>query len=358
MKKTIALVLALLMTGAGVCSCRKNRENDLLTLKYNYDLSEYIDLADYKGLPANGYEVVVTDEDVANQALMSRAYYSRLNDVTDRGAEMGDTVYIDYTATFKSEDIEPYGESDVELTLGTSSMFAAFEEALVGVMPETDLSLDLTFPETYYNEPAYAGEEVHFDVHVHEVCEQELPEYTDDFVRAYLGYDSIADYEAAARQALTEHYQEIYYKYIAAQIWDAVVENTTVKQYPEKELNDFCTQRTEFDKAYAELLGLNFESYLDAFYGITEDEYDTQLRTEGEAKIKEEMIYFAIARLENITLTEEEYQKLALEYAKNEELASVEALEAIYDKDTIRTVLMEDKVVRRVVDLADVTIQG
>ena len=42
MKKTIALVLSLLLAAGGTVSCRKEKENDLLTLKYNYDLSEYI----------------------------------------------------------------------------------------------------------------------------------------------------------------------------------------------------------------------------------------------------------------------------------------------------------------------------
>ena len=67
MKKTIALGLSLLLLAGSAVSCGKEKENDLLTLKFNYDLSEYIDLPQYKGLPATGYRIEVTDEAVAQQ---------------------------------------------------------------------------------------------------------------------------------------------------------------------------------------------------------------------------------------------------------------------------------------------------
>ena len=359
MKKTIALGLSLLLLAGSAVSCGKEKENDLLTLKFNYDLSEYIDLPEYKGLPATGYRVEVTDEAVAQQVLAARASYSRLTDV-ERGAQWGDTLCIDYTGTVEGlpEDVGLLKEEDVELTLGAGSMFDAFEEALLGVTMESTLALDLTFPDPYYTSPEFAGLNVHFDVTVHEVCEQELPEYTDDFVRAYLSYDSIADYEQAVRDSLTKYYTENYYQYVADQVWTWVLDNTAVKQYPQAEFDEMYNSRTEFDKAYSEITGLNWDTYLQVYYQITEEEYPASIRQEIEGRIKEEMVCFAIARQENITLSEAEYQEMAADYARNEGYASVEALEAVYNKDDIRETLMEDKVVRLIVDEADVTIEG
>ncbi len=357
MKKTIALVLLLPILLAGFVSCRKKEKNDLLTLKYNYDLSEYIDLADYKHIPAVGYEVVVTDQDIEDQILMSRSYYSRLNDVTDRGAELGDTVYLDYIATFPGGEVVTLSEQEVELTIGAGHMPEDFENRLIGALPESDLSFDLTFPTPYYQAPEYAGLDAHFDVHVHEVYWQELPDYTDDFVRAYLGYESCKEYEEKTRESLLESYTKKYLIYIADQVWPVVLENTVVKKFPEEELNEIYNQRLEFDKAYCELLGMNFQTYVDFYYGTTEEDYYTTVKQESEDRIKEEMIIFSIARLENLSLSEEEYQKGAEEYAKSEEYASVEALEAFYDKDTIRKTLLTDKVIRLVAENADVTLK-
>jgi trigger factor len=357
MKKTIAFVLALLILGAGFVSCRKKDSYDVLKLKYDYDLSEYIDLADYKNIPASGYKVEVTDEDVQNQILMARAYYSRLNDVTDRGAELGDTVYVDYTAVFPGGEEEPLSEEEVELTIGAGQMPEEFENHLIGAMTESDLSFDMTFPDPYYQAPEYAGLNAHFDVHVHEVCWQELPDYNDDFVRAYLGYESCRDYEEKTRETLKESYTEKYRMYVADQVWPVVLENTVVKKFPEEELNEIYEQKLEFDKAYCELLGMNFQTYLGLYYNITEEEYYAQAKQEAEDRIKEEMIVFAIGRKEKVSISEEEYQKGAAEYAKSEEYASVEALEAFYDKETILKTLLTDKVIEVVADYADVTIK-
>ena len=73
MKKIQAFTLAALILGLGAAGCKK-AEDDLLTAKYNYDLSEYIDLAEYKNLPAVGYKIEVTDEAIEQQILSSRSY--------------------------------------------------------------------------------------------------------------------------------------------------------------------------------------------------------------------------------------------------------------------------------------------
>ena len=90
MKKLIALLLSMVCAAGTMVSCGKADDgfDGILTHNYNYDLSEYIDLAEYKGLPAEGYRYEVTDEMVEEQILSTRSFYSRLTDV-ERGAQIG-----------------------------------------------------------------------------------------------------------------------------------------------------------------------------------------------------------------------------------------------------------------------------
>ena len=113
MKKLAALVVSAVLLTSAFSSC--GSKNDLLTYRYNYDLSEYIDLANYKGLPAEGYTINITDEDIQQQILATRSYYSKLTDITDRGAEHGDTLFIDYTGTMDGEIISEATESDADI---------------------------------------------------------------------------------------------------------------------------------------------------------------------------------------------------------------------------------------------------
>lgn len=360
MKKMISLLLCIMCVAGAAVSCgEKTAEDDfdgLLTYKYNYDLSEYIDLAEYKGLEANGYHYEVTDEQVEQQILATRSYYSRLTDVTDRGAQIGDTVYIDYVGTIDGEEFEGGSEEDCELVLGTGTFLEGFEEAIVGAYSETDLSVDLTFPEPYPAAPDYSGMDVHFDIHVHEVCEQELPEYNEDFVRGYLGYDSIADFEAGLRELIAERYEGMYNQYVISQLWATIYENTTVIKYPEEETESMYNDLLTAEQLYAQAQGINFADYVSVNYQMTEDEFYAYIRENVESRIKEEMICYAIARAENITLTSEEYSQRATEYALDYyELDSLEALEAIYSQGTIRQTLMFDKAKEAIVEYANIT---
>ena len=355
MKKFISLVLSAVLLGSAMLSCSK-KEDDLLTYKYNYDLSQYIDLAPYKNLPAEGYRISVTDEAVEQQILMSRAYYARLTDVTDRGAVYGDTLYIDYVATVNGEEFDGSSETDCEVVIGGGEFFEDFENALIGAYPETSLSLDLTFPDPYLRAPEHAGEDVHFDVTVHEICETELPDYTDDFVRAYLGYGSCEEYEQSVRESLLDYYTDIYYQYVSNQVWSSVLENTTVKQWPEEEITQMTDDMVGAVEAYSEMLGMTMTAYLNLYYDTTEEEFIASCREDAETQIKEEMVAYAIARAENLTLSDAEYTTRATEYAVDYyELASLEAFEALYDKSLIRQTIMIDKVIELVVDSADVT---
>jgi len=349
-KGIICGMLAAVMLAGSFSSCAKN--DDMLTYRYNYDLSEYIDLAEYKNLDAKAYSIDITDEKIQNEIFTTLSYYSKLTTVTYRGAKTGDTVYIDYTGTCDGEPLP--GETDSELTLGTGVMPDGFEQAIEEHYAGDVISVDITFPSPYEPSPEYSGKDAHFEITLNEVCEQELPLYTDDFVRGYLGYDSVADYEQAVKDKLYKYYNDTLTQYIISQTWGKIVENTEVKKYPKAELNDLYNQIVDTNKLYAEAYKIDFTNFISVNYSMTEDEFYDWAMEQAKNSVKEEMISYAIARAENIILTEDEYRERAEDYAVNQyELSSLEAFEALYDKETIRQTLMYDKVRELVADNAN-----
>ncbi len=351
MKKALSLTLAALTLSASLVSC--GTDDDLLTRKYNYDLSEYITLGDYKNLPAQGYRYEVTEEEIQQQVLATRSYHARAIDVNDRPAQAGDIVYVNYVGTIDGEEFEGGSEEDCEVTIGVGTL--PFEDTLIGRNPGESYSVDVTLPDPYPAYPENAGKEVHFEITVDSIMEQELPVYNDDYARAYLGHDSTADFEKHVRTLLEEHYTAVFREYVDAQVWPVLVENTSVIKYPEAEVEEMYNSIITSNTAYAEAMGLNLAPYIEVNYGMTEEEFYQSVREECEARVKEEMICYAIARAENITLSEEEYQVRALEYAVNTyNLNSVAAFENIFDKEVIRQTIMFDLVHELVVDRAAV----
>ena len=103
----------------------------------------------------------------------------------------------------------------------------------------------------------------------------------------------------------------------------------------------------------------NYPRFKDKFlYGTTLDEYYDNVDKDAKDYVKDEMVKYAIARAENLTVTDEEYTAGAEDYAKNQYgLSSAAELESMYDKKTIRQALLYDKVHRAVVDYANVTLE-
>ncbi len=357
MKKILCLLLAvlLLLPALAFTSCDKEKNDDPLTYRYDYDLSEYLTLGQYKGLPAQGYSFSVSDEQLERQILATRAYYSRSIVIQGRGAENLDIVYINYEATVDGEAIEGGSGQNYELTIGTGVFPDDVENALIGTQAGDHLSLDLVAPTPYPSYPELAGRSIHYEIDVLEVREQELPEYSENFVRSYLGYDSIEDFETTLRQKLEDHYKEIYYQSVVSQTWKQVVENTVIKKYP-PEVKEMYDELVSSNQAIATAQGVDFATYLMNRYEMTEEEFYQTAQQTAESRIGDEMICYAIARAENLTITDEEYPALATDYAVNYySLSSLEELESIYDKPTIRQVLLFEKVKKYVADQAAIT---
>ena len=350
MRKIVSLILALSFVCLAAVACGKKYD------RYNYDLDEYITLAEYKNLPAKANDTRVTDDAIKLQAESAVQYYSKNVEVTDRTSVPGDTVNIDYVGYVDNYENDYVTIRDVDVIVGVGVYPAEFEHALVGLSAGNMNVVDVTFPETFEEYPDYAGKTAHITVYVNSVSETVYPEYTDDFVRAYLHHDSIEDYENAIREALEAKHEEGFYMNVIGQIWDTVVDGTEVKKYPDAEVKYYYDKLVDSVSSYVELYNLNMEAFISSNFEMTEEEFYDYAMDYAQTTVKEQMVVNAIARRENITISESEYKELGEEYAKDVAgLESLAELEENYSRSEIEEVLLGDKVKKAVADLALIT---
>ena len=101
---------------------------------------------------------------------------------------------------------------------------------------------------------------------------------------------------------------------------------------------------------------MTIDDYASIYYGRTAEEFYEYAYELVEKQMKEDMICYAIARAENIVLTDEEYAKRVEEYALDYYyMTSVEAFEEMYGMETVREMILFDLVRERVCDHADMT---
>lgn len=356
MKRIISLMLVLLFLCLAFASCNGKKYDDFLTVKYDYDLSEYIELGNYKGIYVTTNSYGINEEFyIKAQVESTLAYYARTVKV-DRAAQLNDTVFINSTATIDGITFDGGTASNYPLTLGSGTIGQEFENRLVGLKAGDHAEFDISVPDKDTEVAELRGKTVHYVVHIISVNGKELPEYTDAFVKAYLGYPSIEAYEESIVKALRENYLKNVYQHIIPQAWEEVEANTKVIKYPEKELREKYDNFIAGVQDYANVKDLTLAQCAKAFFNMTEDEFYAYAQSEAENDVKEEMICFAIARAENLTLTNEEFEKRALDIAKNVYgLKSVDELLEKYDIDTIKKGVLIDMVKEKIADYCAIT---
>ena len=356
MKKKLAVILAAALSlSFAMTGCGSSESEDVMSGFYDYDLTEYVELGDYLGLTASEITAEVTDEEVQAEIQSRLEEASTYEYVTTGVVADGDTVNIDYVGKMDGEEFEG-GSTDpddggYDLTIGSGSFIDGFESGLIGKNVGDTVVLNLTFPDPYTANEDYSGKAVEFTVTINSLRNTITPEYNLDFVTENSDCDSIEAYEQ-------EIYDELYESAYAtaestweSDIWDRVVEGCTFLKYPEDQITQ-CTEdyRTYYEQ-YAEYMGTDFDSLLESM-GTSEEDFDADAEEYAKGVVENELVLFAIAQKEDLTLTNEEYEEglsnLITQAGFDDDAAFEESYGSSYEeyvgKENIIVTLTMDKV--------------
>ena len=266
-----------------------------------------VKLGQYKGLEADREIPPVTDEDIETEMEYFVESCRYQVDITDgRELKEGDTAVIDYVGTLNGVVFDGGSGTDYPLTLGSQTFISGFEEGLVGKKVGDSVSLDLTFPETYYNTDL-AGKAVNFMVNITSAYEYVLPELTDELVAANTSFGSIEEYKAAAREEFAQY---------NAEYADSMMKDDLIMQVFES--SEFTGELAEeiayeeqsaidyYDYMVQMQYGVDAETYFSYVYGFTTEEYKTFIHEQAEFQVKYTHVLDEIIKTENLTLTDEE----------------------------------------------------
>ena len=142
-------------------------------------------------------------------------------------------------------------------------------------------------------------------------------ELTDDFIKEISGgqFKDLAAYTAALEEQMKSEYDEFYELQYYEDLWNAAVDNATViKDFPPEYLQKKTERSVINARKYAQSLNMPFEDFVDQKMGMTVEEFNTQAIEYAKVAAKESMVLAAIAKAENITVTDEDIEKAIKEY--------------------------------------------
>ncbi len=311
--------------------------------RYNFDLSEYVKLGQYKGIEVEAYDVTVSEEELQQQVLIARATYATVAEKEGTVA-MGDQVVIDFVGYMDGEKFEGGSAENYNVMIGSGSMIEGFEDGLIGAQKGETVTLDIAFPTPYPNNPALAGLPVQFDVTIQSIFEQVLPVYDDAFVSEKYQCATVAEFEEKLRTAMQEKNEEVARTYTLQTIWKTLAENCEILSYPTEEYTVLYQDNLNYYEGLATQESVSLNEYVLNSYGMDVSTFYETLRNNIYARMQEEMIWLAIARAEEITVSEAEYEAGLASYVAYYGLSSADELLAYISREQITESLLFEKV--------------
>lgn len=261
-----------------------------------------VKLGEYKGLKAVKLPTEATDEDVENELKQMQERNSRLIDVTDRNAEMGDTATIDFEGFTDGVAFEGGKGENYPLELGSGSFIPGFEEQVAGHGVDEEFDVNVTFPEEYAEE--LAGKDAVFKCKIHEIKTKELPELDDEFAKDVSEFDTLDEVKEDLKKQIAEKKERDAKIDLENQLLEQVVENMEV-EIPECMFTKRTDEMVQEYNYRLQMQGLNLETYLQ-YMGQDMDTFKESFKEGAEKQVKVSVALAAIMEAENIEVSDEE----------------------------------------------------
>lgn len=351
MKRILAGCLACLMMFVLLAGCAEQKNLLKPFAEKERAASYYVALGEYLGVEAKLIKAEeVTDEILHMNILKTRYDYAEFTKV-DRAAQEGDKVVASYQGYMDDELFQGGSASSEEIILGLGEYVPGFEAGIVGMTAGETKKVDVRFPDDYWSEE-FAGKAAYFEITVEEVYSAALPEYNDAFVSEKLSYDNVGAFEEALAENLKNQFEEEAETKQLQAIWASVRANCTINSYPEDQVEAYVEEYVNYYTYLAQYNGLELDAYLQANYGITEEEFQKTVLEWAQSEIGDSLIVDAIVEAEKMELSDEEYeeekQKLmqSMGYSSDEAFQSAYGsnFEDYYGKDSITKAILQDRV--------------
>ena len=314
-------------------------------------LKPEVTLGEYKGVEVKKAEAVVTDEDVENELTAARKKNGRLIDVEDGAIEDGDNTIIDFTGYIDDKTFDGGAGTDYPLVIGSHSFIEGFEDQLIGKKKGETCDVNVTFPAEYHADEL-AGKPAKFVVTIKEVKRNELPELNDEFASEVSDFETLDEYKADLKAKALERKEKEAKTAKQNALVDKAVENASMEIADAMITSQARNMANDFAQRL-QMQGMTVDQYLQ-YTGLTREALVDQMKPQAETRIKNRLVLEAIAKAENIEVSDEEVeaemQKMADAYKM--ELDKVKEYLGEAGKDSLKDDLAVQKAVDLIVDSA------
>jgi trigger factor len=300
------------------------------------------------------YEEPVVDiaevEERLDKLLENNTPYKKLKE--DRALENNDQAKFDFVGKIDGVEFEGGKAEGFELVIGSAQFIPGFEEQMVGMSIGEIKDITVTFPEDYQS-TELAGKEAIFTITLHEIKARGKVQLDEEMVKKLIPGDDEATAESVKtkveEQIKSEKIAKIYNEELKPKLMEALVSEYSF-DLPENIVEQ------EIDAQINQKAGQMSEEELAQYKGNDEkiEELRESVREDAINSVKATFLVDALAKKENITVTDQEVTQTIYYEAMMSRQNPQQVIEYYQENNLLPAVKMgmiEDKLFSKIIGL-------
>ena len=280
-----------------------NKEMEItISLKPKFDLGDYSDVAPEYQKPE------ATDEEVQEELDNIALKFTKFKPIEDdRELKEGDIAVFDFTGYLDGKEFEGGSAKDYELKIGSKQFIDGFEEQMAGMKKGEEKTIKVTFPKDYHA-ANLAGKEVEFKIKLNDIEQEVKPEINDDLAKKALGKDdaTLDELKEYAKNIVQQaKIRKLYEDELKPKILENLINKYDFplpKNIVEQEIDNLVNQKAQtLSKEELEEIKKSPEKL---------EELRESVREDAEKSVKATFIVDALAKAENIEVSDGEISQV------------------------------------------------
>jgi trigger factor len=323
-----------------------------LTYSMAIEILPTIELGDFKNITLERLVAEVADEEVEEGvkriAEANRPYAAKGEGMK---AESGDRIVISFKGSIDGEPFQGGSGEDVAAVLGGRTLLADFEDQLIGIAAGETRTINVTFPDSYPNEPL-KGKTAQFEVTAKTVEAPGTVAIDGEFAKS-LGMESLEKLKDAVKDRLAREHAAVTRRRLKRALLDQLDARHKFDLPPSMVDEEF----TNVWKTIVDDLQAQKRSFADE--GTSEEAAKAEYRKIAERRVRLGLVLSEIGERNGIKVTDEEVSRAVVERARQFP-GQEQQIWDLYRKNpsalaSVRAPIFEEKVVDFLIELAKVT---
>lgn len=264
----------------------------------------------YQGLELTQDKVEVTDQEITDNLKGLQDRLTQLMPLAeDRPTQENDVIALDYEGKLDGKVVAGFEGKDFLVELGRGYLFPEIEKVLVGAKAGEKRQSSVTLPEAWADKNL-AGKTIDYTLVVKQIKQKKVPELSDDFAKDVGPFENLEALKTKIREDVARAKEQAGKNKLRRDVLDKLIAE-----------NEFLVPEAmiqiEMEDMFRRFEGnLRAQNVTLEQAGVTVEDFYAKNREEAIHRVRGALIFDAVARKENISVTSEEIEKRVEEMAK------------------------------------------